>query len=127
MELSKKMIGGLLLAVITLSSGTTYYLQDTGTYKNCSGGWVLREDGMYECPTREIEPQWCHHGSSDGPENIGYRCYLGIVIDTDEPVVDKVKVRANNKDWDCEVKNGRIDSYTRCKSGTYDAYIGELI
>ncbi len=80
-EIQLKEIGGLMLAVIALASGVTYYLQETGDYKTCSGGWIQMEDGMYDCPTRDVLPQWCHHGSDEGPDNIGYRCYIGIPIE----------------------------------------------
>ncbi len=84
-EIKLKEIMGVLISVIILTSGATIYLQETGKYTNCKGGWILREDGKYDCPTRDIEPQWCHHGSDEGPENIGYRCYLGEPVDVIEP------------------------------------------
>lgn len=84
-EISIKQMSGIIVTVLVLAGGGTYYLQETGSYMNCPGGWILREDGMYDCASRNINPQWCHHGSEEGPENIGYRCYLGIPLDMKEP------------------------------------------
>lgn len=100
-EIKLKEIAGFLIAVIILSSSITYYLQETGKYMTCKGGWVLREDGKYDCPTRDIEAQWCHHGSEQGPENIGYRCYLGIPIDI-EPEKPSINYKANKPMFKCD-------------------------
>lgn len=85
----QKWIMGILITIIIASTGT-YYLMETGTYMNCPGGWQLIEsgpnEGMYDCPTREIELQWCHHLSETG-----YRCYLGtpiILAEEIEPAVE---------------------------------------
>ncbi len=96
---TNKEIAGIVIVVILLSSGTTFYLQETGKYKSCSDGWILREDGKYECPTRDIEPQWCHHGSDEGPENIGYRCYLGLVVDLAEQKQELPAYAASSGDY----------------------------
>ena len=135
-EITLKEIGGLLISIIILSSGATIYLQETGKYKSCSGGWILMEDGKYECPTRDIDPQWCHHGSNEGPENIGYRCYLGLPVDISEPepappITDfagKIFISANAGSYECPTDNGVINSYTKCtKDDGKQTYLGELI
>jgi len=124
MEINTKQLLGIVLTLITLSSGATVVLKDSGKYMNCMGGWVLQETGKYDCPTRDIEPQWCHHGSEEGPENIGYRCYLGLVI---KDTAEVVKVNANGKWWECEVINGKVNSYSKCYSSIYESYLGEII
>jgi len=129
-ERKYELIGGILIAIfITVS--TTYYIQETGKYKTCYGGWILIEsgpnEGMYECPTRVIEPQWCHHGSDEGPKNIGYRCYLGIPIQPSEyditPVIDTKAGLCFNYKIDGEVfkhcPNYPEDLTNKCK---YDRY-----
>lgn len=134
-EITLKEIGGFVLSVIVLSSVAIIYLQETGKYKTCSGGWVLGEDGQYACPTRNIEPQWCHHGSNEGPENIGYRCYTGIPInitEEPEPTIDpfakKIITSANDGRYECPTDNGVVTSYTKCtKDDGKEAYLGELI
>ncbi len=88
-EVTAKQVGGFLISMFLLASGAVVYLQETGKYKSCSDGWILMEDGMYNCPTRDIEPQWCHHGSDEGPENIGYRCYTGIPIEIGEETTNE--------------------------------------
>ena len=45
----------------------------------------------------------------------------------EEIAIDSVKVKANNKEWICEIDNGEINSYTRCHSGSYEGYLGEFI
>ena len=132
-EIKLKEISGLLIAVIALSiTGTVIYLQETGKYTNCSGGWILMGDGKYGCPTRDIDPQWCHHGSEEGPENIGYRCYLGEFFDVPEEETEstarKITVHANAGRYECPTDNGAINSYTKCtKDDGKQAYLGELI
>lgn len=121
-EITTTKLAGLIVTVIVLASGSTYYLQETGKYTNCSGGWILNGlTGKYECTTRDVEPHWCHHLSPSK-----YRCYIGIPVDVDE-TIKTVKIYANNKMWDCETKNGEIHSYSRCYSDNYEAYIGELV
>ena len=97
-EISKKTIAGLIITLI-VSSGGTYYLQETGSYKNCKGGWIQIDNGKYECPTSSVEPQWCHHGSEEGPENIGYRCYLGIPMKS-ENIEDDIQISDFTLDTD---------------------------
>ena len=135
-EIKLKEIGGLLISIILLTSGAVIYLQESGKYKSCSGGWILGEDGKYDCPTRNIETQWCHHGSEDGPDNIGYRCYLGIPIIIEEqesnpqiaPFAQKIIISANAGRYECATDNGAINSYTKCtKDDGKTAYLGELI
>lgn len=42
-------------------------------------------------------------------------------------IAEKVKVNANNRNWDCEVKDGEINSYTKCYSKGREGYLGEFI
>lgn len=120
------------MILIILSVGTTYILEETGKYKTCPGGWELRDDGKYDCNSRNIEPQWCFKGSEEGV-NIGYRCYLGNVIKIEygeekQPYgANEVIVHANNKKWICSTDNGEVTSYSKCRSGKYEGYLGELI
>ena len=98
--ITKKLLGAILATVFTLASGVTYYIVETGKYSNCSGGWILNElTGKYGCPTRNVESQWCHHGSEEGPENIGYRCYIGIPI---ESVTTTTISSSGAQKWDCD-------------------------
>ncbi|MHA1470020.1 MAG: hypothetical protein ACTSSP_05600 [Candidatus Asgardarchaeia archaeon] len=38
-----------------------------------------------------------------------------------------VRIKANNKEWDCEVVDGFVEPYTKCKSSSSEGYLGEFI
>lgn len=47
-----KNVGGLILALVMLSSGATLYLQDTGSKSSCVSGWTYKGDGIWSCGAR---------------------------------------------------------------------------
>ena len=77
-EMTYKQIGGILLALIVLGSGGVYIKEASG-YKTCSTGWILQEDGRFECDSRDLEPQYCYRFSNPNSEGISSRCYLGVL------------------------------------------------
>lgn len=83
MELSYKLLAGLMVLIIAGTGiGTTYIIEDDG-YKNCPGGWNMdNQTGMYDCMSRDIS-EWCFKLSSSG-----YRCYLGKPIQTENKEVN---------------------------------------
>lgn len=84
-ELSKKTIAGIIVLLIVLSSGATYYIERTGDYDNCRGDWILQEDGMYQCPQDGVK-QWCFDIESRGSG--WYRCWIGEVVNIESPPID---------------------------------------
>ena len=40
---------------------------------------------------------------------------------------DSVKVRANEKEWNCKTSDGFVGPYTFCTSGASEGYLGEFI
>ena len=83
-KISIGLLSGILVTIIMLASGTTYYLEKTGDYKTCNvGGWVLSEDtGQYVCKDRGLT-EWCAELSEPSKEGISTRCYIGRVILTE--------------------------------------------
>ena len=54
-------------------------------------------------------------------------CRNGVWKETTSSEPEVIKVRANNKEWICDTDDGRVNSYTRCLSGPFTAYLGELV
>ena len=83
-EISKGVLSGIIVTIIMLASGTTYYLEKTGDYKTCNvGGWILDEKtGQYDCKDRMLT-EWCFELSEPSKEGISTRCYIGRVILTE--------------------------------------------
>ncbi len=44
-----------------------------------------------------------------------------------EPHLEEVKVRANNKEWNCAILDGYVSQYTECYSDDKHGYLGEFI
>ena len=85
---------------------------------------------IYTCEARELI-QECVRLSSTGKTcynqyGKGTRCFEGwkpLEIPYPNPTEEfDLKIHANNKDWLCESNQ----DYSRCKSGSYDGYYGEL-
>ncbi len=83
-EFAYRTVGGILLLVIALTTGSIVYLESAGgTYKNCLGGWSFDENtGKYVCPGRVTSfnsPSCDDKTSSCYCFSVsGARCYLGI-------------------------------------------------
>ncbi|MHA1827943.1 MAG: hypothetical protein ACTSX6_04765 [Candidatus Heimdallarchaeaceae archaeon] len=80
-ELNYKSIGGILLLVVLLSSGATYYIQETNDYSNCRGLWEIQEDGMYKC-SKTGESNYCYKIEYRGSG--WYRCWIGKAVDVNQ-------------------------------------------
>lgn len=74
-EINKKMVLGMVVITILVSSGATIMIAEEDGWKNCVGGWELNADtGMYDCASRGVS-EWCYRLSESR-----YRCYLGKPI-----------------------------------------------
>ncbi len=115
-ELSKKQLLGIVSLAMIL----------TGVV-----GISIPEDTYY-CPSRDMVLE-CTKLSSTGKS-----CYIGITYkicrEGWEPIEnylesngEYVEVLANNKQWKCLVDSGEVNSYSKCISGSYEGYLGELI
>ena len=88
------------------------------------------EDNVKECLRVSSSGITCYYlGAKDLTK--GDRCTGGVWENLDDPLDssldiqrDLTKVRANGKDWICDNQAGL---YSRCKSGPFEAYLGELI
>lgn len=94
-EIKKTTLAGILVTLIILSSGATYHLEKTGKYMNCKSGWILQEDGAYDCEVRGLN-KWCAEVSPLNDNNMHYRCYLGKIVYTEIPAE-----RHKAKQWSC--------------------------
>jgi hypothetical protein len=99
------------------------------------------KESVYYCESRDLVG-YCDRLSS----GIGTRCYHTLedgttkyktcsegwksieqFIEEPEMAEDKVKVNANGKEYLCNVHNGEVQSYSKCSSGSFEAYLGELV
>jgi len=96
-------------------------------------GFNVMPDPTHYCDVREIKA-YCFNLSSTGgtcytlPEKQGGRRCSSIWQEIPEiEVINEVETFANNKNWKCPTDGGKITSYTKCQSGIYEGYLGELI
>ena len=88
-------------------------------------------ENTYYCPSRDMVLE-CIKLSSTGKS-----CYIGstrrVCREGWKPIEDylgsdpTVRVAANNKQWECLVENRSIHSYSRCRAGSSEGYLGEFI
>jgi len=101
--MEKKLIGGIITLVILLSSGITYYVQDSGTKTGCRAGWEYVNlgvhEGYYKCVTKSGERfQVCFEVyNSANTEN--YWCKKGVLVKIPETTT-------SSQQWNC--------NYERC-------------
>lgn len=86
MEINKQTIAGIIITVILLSSGTTYYIKETGSRTKCMSSWELIDSGEYEgyygCTTNSgVRKQLCANVYDSGTGRINYWCDKGVLID----------------------------------------------
>jgi len=93
MKLNYKTIGGVILALITLTSGSLLYLEKTGDYHNCRSVWTENLDGSYTCPKDNVT-QYCYEIENRGSG--WYRCWGGIPVNIKEP-----NQKVNKGRWIC--------------------------
>ncbi len=90
------------------------------------------EDNVKECLRLSASGITCYYLTAEDLTK-GDRCTGGIwqplenSLDQQSPVGNSVKVRANGKEWICQAKDGFVNPYTRCNSGTLEGYLGEFI
>ena len=121
---NKLWIGITVLALISTLSFIGYNITNQ-TYFCESRGIVM------ECARFSESELRCYPNLIN---RIGYRdCqegwkHINNFIELNETYSEKIKLKANNKNWECEVLNGMVNSYTKCLSnkGT-ESYIGELL
>lgn len=84
MEINYKTLSGIILAVIIMSGGTVYLLEDAGTKTGCRNGWEYvssgENEGHFKCVTQAGERfEWCYEVyNSSNTEN--YWCKRGKLI-----------------------------------------------
>ena len=77
-------ISGIIILVISLSSGATYYLEEVGSKTGCRAGWGYVSEGefegQYKCVTKSGSRfEWCFEVyNSSNTEN--YWCKKGNVV-----------------------------------------------
>lgn len=93
------------------------------------------QDKTFYCESRDIVLE-CHRLSSTGKTcyyaNTSKRCMEGWqplenFVDFSTGEADTFKVNANGKEWICRTENGFAGSYSKCYSGIYEGYLGELV
>ncbi len=133
MEINKKLLAGILTAVVFLSTGIVLYIQDAGTRTGCRAGWEPftsgELEGYYKCTTASaVRTELCFD-VFDSANTPNYWCQRGKLVDEPAPSVSlDIKISANGKNWLCPTDEGKVTSYTKCISdkGT-DGYLGELV
>jgi len=93
----KIVYGGIATLLIILSSGITYYVQDSGTKTSCLKGWEYVNEGSYEgyyrCLTAtSVRYEMCFevYNSSN---TVNYWCKKGVLVKTEEKkIVNSNKV-----------------------------------
>ena len=96
--------------------------------------YCASEDNVKECIRVSDSGITCYYLLAEDITK-GDRCTGGfwelIQVPKQEPeqelVSGQVKVSANGKEWICETNNNFVDPYSKCKSGNYEGYLGELI
>ena len=121
-EINYKTVAGFigLLALVTLSATSVFYLEKTTQYKSCQGSWVLQDDGQYQC-SKNLEKFFCY---SIEPRGSGWnRCWIVTVFNAEVPIeeVGSLIVDCNGKMW---VSEGN-KPYSKMKSDNSVAYYGE--
>jgi hypothetical protein len=105
-EHKKTLIGGVMLALIILSSGVTYYVKEGETKTSCKKGWVLEligdYTGQYSCTTSSsIRYETCFEVyNSSNTQN--YWCKKGVMVEI--PIIEKVPYLINEGAWLCNNK-----------------------
>ncbi len=139
MEISKTTLGTLLVVMIVLSSGITFYVKDAGTKTGCRAGWEAYPsgefEGYYKCTTSAgIRTDLCFE-VFDSANTQNYWCQQGALAeDTKEEIIiqevisKKITVKANGGTFSCDTPDGFVHTYTRClKDNGAEGYLGELI
>ncbi len=81
----KTIIGGIMLVLITISSGVTFYLSDSGTKTSCRRGWEYT-DGYYSCTTNSgIRYETCFE-VYDSANTKNYWCKKGARVEIESLV-----------------------------------------
>ena len=126
-KISTGLLSGILVTIIMLTSGTTYYLEKTGDYKTCNvGGWALDEKtGQYDCKDRGIT-EWCSELSAINKDNIQTRCYISRVILTEPDVGDYAeKIEGDELIVQDGINNNKIEK-VKLEDDTYQYNIYKL-
>jgi len=123
--MDKTTAGFIVLLTALGSAGITAYLDNGTQLYACESKGLVSDcvNGVKADGTR------CYYDPDNGrrythcPE--GWSELKGYTSEK-RPAV-RIEVRENDKVWTCEIVDGRADSYTKCVSGSYEAYLGELV
>jgi len=118
-EMSNKVIAGIVTLLVLLSSGTTLFIENLGEKTSCKNGWTLMEvgehEGEYVCYTKTSEPRYelCYRiYDSSNTEN--YWCEKGKIVETKESIENPpVLVKSNGREYQCQPSENReVNAYT---------------
>lgn len=93
-----KIIIGILATLLVLSTGVQYVLNETGSNKACSSGWVFQEtgdhEGTYACQTStSVRYEYCSRVWDTATGKKNYWCAQAVPVFVEpEPVKDEVKI-----------------------------------
>ncbi len=97
--------------------------------------YCAAEDNVKECVRLSSSGLTCYYLTAPDVTK-GDRCTGGVWESLDSHMgsdnrtgndIGTVKVSANGKEWICQAVDGFVDPYTRCSSGAYEGYLGELV
>lgn len=119
---NKKYIGMTIIALI-VALGSIGYNISNQTYFCESRGIVMECARFSESELRCYPSLTSKAGYRDCKE--GWKKVEDVV---EQPNFAKeIYVNANGKDWICDIKEGKVDSYTKCYSNEFEAYLGEIV
>ena len=106
-EIKKTLIGTLMVALILLSSGTTYYIKESEGKTGCRDGWMIEEtgdfEGQFSCTTQTGKRyETCYEVyASANTEN--YWCKKGVLVE--KTVIKETLYTSNKGSWVCPPNN----------------------
>jgi hypothetical protein len=122
MELSKKQLGGIVTLAMLIAglAGNQISFDSEKTY------YCESRDIVLECHRLSSTAKTCYFSNTSKRCSEGWKP-IGEFIELDDGTANFVKVNANGKLWECETEGRFIQPYSKCYSGIYEGYLGELI
>ena len=121
MELNKKQLG----TIITLAALISGVAGGAISYDSDSTYYCESRDIVMDCDRLSSTAKTCYYANTSKRCTEGWQSIDGFVEVGD--LADIVKVNANGKEWSCQAIDGFVQSYSRCTSGVYEGYLGELV
>ena len=130
--MDKTTAGFVILLSALGGAGLTTLLGDSLNNTDIGTLWVCESKGLISDCVNGVKAEGtrCYHDPENGRKYVycaeKWKEYNGY-LDNTAGTINNIKVNANNKVWTCDIIDGRVDSYTKCVSGGYESYLGELI